>query len=120
MSGPFMRLGYGGGGQAHGGDTGAGAGAGGQVAGHGEGLRRQGAEAHLVAPAVEKLPLGLIDALGVVGEDGLQGFGHALVGGAQSRQGCRFPEDDLGAGGGGHGRVSGGGRTRRLPQVKDA
>ena len=63
------------------------------------GFRRQGAETHVATPVVENLPLSLIDAAGVVGEDGLQGVGHALVGGPQGRQGCRFPEDGLGAGG---------------------
>ena len=67
------------------------------------------APAHVGARASEDAPLDAVDALGVVGEDGLQGVGHALVGGAQGRQGCRFLEDDLGAGGGGYGRVSGGG-----------
>ena len=86
MSSPFMGLGDGGGSEPHGGNAGAGAGAGGQVASYREWLRGQGAEAHLAAPFVEKLPLGGVDALGVVGEDGLQGVGHALVGGAQSRR----------------------------------
>ena len=81
-----MGLGDGGGDQAQGGDADAGTGAGGQVTGHGEGLRRQGAEAHRVAPAGEYAPLGAVDAAGVVGEDGLQGVGHALVGGAQGRR----------------------------------
>ena len=71
MAGPLVGLGDGGCGQAQGGD----AGAGGQVAGYGEGLRRQGPQAHLAAPFVEKLPLGTVDAPGVVGEDGLQGVG---------------------------------------------
>ena len=89
MSDQFMRFGYSGGGQAHGGNAGAITGADGQVAGHGEGFGRQGVPAHLAAPFVEKLPLGLIDALGVVGEDGLQGVGHPLVGGAQGRRSRR-------------------------------
>ena len=38
---------------------------------------------HLVAPFVEQPPLCGVDALGVVGEDGLQGGGDALVGGPQ-------------------------------------
>ena len=46
-----------------------------QVTGDGEGFGRQGAEVHRVAPFVEKLPLGAVDAPGVVGEDGLQGVG---------------------------------------------
>ena len=106
---PLVGLGDGRCGEPHGGDAGAGAGAGGQVAGHGEGLGRQRREAHLVAPAGEDAPLGPVDAPRVVGEDGFQGVGHALVGGAQGRQGRGLPGDDLGAGGGGHGRVSGGG-----------
>ena len=66
-------------------------GAGGQVAGHGEGLGRQGPEAHLVAPAGEDAPLGPVDPAGVAGEDRLQGVGHAPVGGAQfGRQGRGF------------------------------
>jgi len=70
-------------GQPDGGDAGAGAGPGGQVAGHGEGLRRQSNEPDLVAPAGEDAPLGPVDAAGVVGEDRLQGVGHALVGSPQ-------------------------------------
>ena len=54
--------------------------------GHGEGFCRQRREAHVVAPVGEQFPLCAIDAPGVVGEDGLQGVGHALVGGAQGRQ----------------------------------
>ena len=50
-----------------------------QVAGHGEGLRRQGAQSYLVAPASEQPPLGGVDAPGVVGENSFQGVGHALV-----------------------------------------
>ena len=82
---PLVGLGDGGRGQAQGGDAGAGSGAGGQVAGHGEGLGRQGREAHLVAPAGEQFPLCAIDAPGVVGQDRLQGVGHALVSGPQLR-----------------------------------
>ena len=67
-------------------DAGAGTGQGGQVAGHGEGFGRQGDESDLVAPAGEDAPLGAVDALGVIGEDGLQGVGHALIGGAQCRR----------------------------------
>ena len=85
MAGPFVYLGDGGGGQAQGGDGGAIAGAHCQVAGDGEGLRRQGWEAHRVAPVFKDAPLGGVDAPGVVGEDRLQGVGHALVGGAQGR-----------------------------------
>ncbi len=81
-----MRLGYGGGGQAQGDNAGAITGAGGQVAGHGAGLRLQEAKAYVATPAVEKLPLGGVDPAGVVGEDGLQGVGHARVGGAQGRR----------------------------------
>ena len=77
-------------------DAGAGASAGGQVAGHGEGLgRKRDAVRPQSHHSVEEAPLGPVDAVGVVGEDGLQGVGHALVGGAQGRQGCGFPEDDL-------------------------
>ena len=83
---PLMGLGDGGGGEPHGGDAGAGAGAGSQVAGDGEGLRRQGREAYVATPVGEQPPLGAVDAAGVVGEDGLQGVGHALVGGAQLRR----------------------------------
>ena len=86
MSGPLVGLGDGATRQAQCGNAGPGAGADRQVTGHGEGFRRQGMQAHLGAPFVEKLPLGLIDAPGVVGEDGLQGVGHAPVGGAQRRQ----------------------------------
>ena len=82
--------------QAHGGDAGAGAGAGGHVASHSEGLGGKRRETDLVAPAGEKPPLGVVDAAGVVGEDGLQGIGHALVGGAQGRQGPEFLGDNLG------------------------
>ena len=74
------------GGQAHGGNVGADIGASGQVTGHGEGLGGQGREAHLVAPAGEVAPLGPVDAAGVACEDGLQGVGHALVGGAPGRR----------------------------------
>ena len=81
-----MGVGDGGGGEPHGGDAGAGAGAGSQVAGDGEGLRRQGREAYVATPVGEQPPLGAVDALGVVGEYGLQGVGHALVGGAQLRR----------------------------------
>ncbi len=116
-----MRLGYGGGGQAQGGNAGAITGAGGQVAGHGAGLRRQGAEAYVATPAVEKLPLGGVDPAGVVGKDGLQGVGHALVGGAQGRQGRGLAGDDLQvAGGGSHGRVAGGGYSWRFRRAKAA
>ena len=85
MAGPFVYLGDGGGGQAQGGNTGAVTGADGQVAGNGEGFDRQGAQANLAALLVEKLPLGAVDAAGVVGQDGLQGVGYARVGGAQGR-----------------------------------
>ena len=108
MAGPLVGLGNGAGGQAHSGDAGAGAGPHRQVAGHGEGIRRQGAEAYVAAPVVEQTPLGAVEAPGVVGEDGLQGVGHAPVGGAQDRRRRRLAEDDLRIGGG-HGRVSGGG-----------
>ena len=89
-----MGLGDGGRGQTECCDAGAGSGAGGQVAGHGEGLGRQGDESDLVAPAGEESPLGAVDAAGVVGEDGLQGVGHTLVGGAQSWQGHGRAGDD--------------------------
>ena len=114
---PLVGFGDSGGGQAHGGD----AGAGGRVAGYGEGLSGERLQANLVAPAFKDAPLGLIDAAGVVGEDRLQGFGHALVGGAQRRQGCGFSGDDLRAGG----RVMGGspaagfrGRFRRAKAAR--
>ena len=106
MSGPFMRLGYGGGGQAHGGNAGAITGAGGQVTGHGEGIRRQVAEAHLVASAFEDTPLGAVDPAGVVREDGLQCIGHGFVGGPQLRQG-RGPMGDYLLVAGAHGRAFG-------------
>ena len=64
-------------------DAGAITGAGGQVAGHGEGLRRQGGEAHVTTPVVEQTPLGAIDAASVIREGG----GDALVGGPQGRRG---------------------------------
>ena len=64
--------------------TGAITGAGGQVAGHGEGFRREEAQSYLAAPTGEQPPLGAVDASGVVGEDRLQGVASALVGGAQS------------------------------------
>ena len=86
--GPLMAFRDRAGGQAHGGNAGAGASAGGQVTGHGEGLGGQGAEAHLVAPAGEDAPLGSVDPLGVVGEDRLQRRSHALIGGPQRRD-CR-------------------------------
>ena len=35
---------------------------------------------------MEQPPLGAVDALGIVGEDGLQGVGYAPVGGAQGRR----------------------------------
>ena len=112
MAGPFVYLGDGGGGQAQGGDGGAIAGPHCQVAGDGEGLRRQGWEAHRVAPFVEQPPLCAVDPAGVFGEDGLQGGGNALVGDAQRREGRGRAGDDLRtAGGGGHGRVSGGGNS---------
>ena len=57
-----------------------------QVVGVGEGLRRQGWEAHRVAPFVEQPPLGAVDAAGVFGEDGRKGGGDALVGGAEGRR----------------------------------
>ena len=95
-----MRLGNGAGGEPHSGDAGAGVGAGGQVAGHGEGFRRQGAQVHVAAPAFKEPPLGAVDAPGVVGEDRLQGVGHALVGGAQGRQSGGLAGDDLRIGGG--------------------
>ena len=68
------------------GDAGAGIGADGQVAGHGEGFRRQGAQAYAATPVGEESPLGAVDAAGVVGEDGIQSVGHALVGSAQHRR----------------------------------
>ena len=83
MSGPFMRLGDGGGGQAHGGNAGAITGADGQVTGHDEWLCRQGAQAHVATPVNEQALLGTVDAAGVVGEDRLQGGGDALVSSAQ-------------------------------------
>ena len=86
MAGSLVDLGDGGGGEAQGGNTGAGAGADGQVAGDGEGFRRQGAQVHAASPAFKEPPLGAVDAAGVVGEDGLQCVGHALVGGAQGRR----------------------------------
>ena len=49
MSSPLVSLGDDTSGQAQGGHAGAGAGAGSQVAGDGEGIGRQGREAHLVA-----------------------------------------------------------------------
>ena len=73
-------------GQPDGGDGCAGVRPGGQVARHGEGLRWQGSEARLAAPVVEQTPLSPVDPVGVVGENGLQGVGHALVCGAQGRQ----------------------------------
>ena len=76
-------------------DAGAGTSAGGQVAGHGEGLGRQGLQSHLATPASEKFPLGVVNAPGVVGEDGLQGLGHALIGGAQGWRCRRLMWNDL-------------------------
>ena len=55
----------------------------GQVAGYGEGLRRQGPQAHLAAPFVEKLPLGAVDAPGCCRRGRTPGRRHPLVGGAQ-------------------------------------
>ena len=120
MAGPFVYLGDGGGDQAQGGNTGAGAGADGQVAGHGEGFRRQGTQVHVAAPAFKEPPLGAVDAPGVVGEGGLQGVGHAPVGGAQLREGRGRAGDDLGVRNDGHGQVSGGGITGRFEQIKAA
>ena len=80
VAGPLVDLGDGATRQAHSSDAGAGTGADGQVAGHDEGFRRQGRETHRVAPFVEQPPLDAVDAAGVVGEDGLQGGGDALVG----------------------------------------
>ena len=71
-------------------------------------------QAHLAVPVVEQPPLGAVDTAGVVGEDGLQGVGDALVGGALAGYDLRV------AGGGGHGRVSGGGFSRRFRRAKDA
>ena len=93
VAGPLMDLGDGGGGQSQGGDTGATAGPGRQVAGHGEGFRRQGPEGQLGAPVVKKPPLGPVDPAGVGGQDGLQGGGDGLVGSAQLRQGRRTAAD---------------------------
>ena len=84
---PLVGFGDRAGGQTQGGDGGAVISPGGQVAGHGEGLGRQGPQAHLVAPAGEAAPLGVVGPAGVVGEDGLQGLGHAPVGGPERRQG---------------------------------
>ena len=103
MAGPFVYLRDGATRQAQGGNTGAGAGADGQVAGHGEGFRRQGAQVHAAAPFVEQPPLGAVDAAGVVGEDGRKGVGHPLVGGAQGRRGSGRAGNDLRVAGGGHG-----------------
>ena len=61
-----------------------------QVTGHGQGFRRRGTQADVATPAGEEPPLRGVDAPSVVGEDGLQGVGHALVGGTQSRQGRGF------------------------------
>ena len=108
------------GGQAHGRDAGATTGQGGQVAGHGEGLRRQKLEAHVATPVGEESPLGGVDAAGVACEDGLQGVGHAPVGGAQGRRSGRRAGNDLGAGGGGHGRVSGGASEGGFRRAKAA
>ena len=110
MAGPLVGLRDGATHQMHGGNAGAITGADGQVAGHGEGFGRQGAQSHQVAPAGEESPLSGVDALGVIGEDGLQGRGHAPVGGAQGRRSGGLAGNDLqAAGGGGHKRVSGGG-----------
>ena len=95
VAGPFVYLGDGATRQAQGGNTGAGAGADGQVAGHGEGFRRHGTQVHVAAPAFKEPPLGAVDPAGVVGEDGLQGVGHAPVGGPQGRRGGRRAGDDL-------------------------
>ena len=77
MAGPLVGLG----------DAGAAAGPGGQVAGHGEGFRRQRPEGQLGAPVVKEAPLGPVDPSGVGGEGGLQGGGDGLLGSAQFRQG---------------------------------
>ena len=79
---PFKEAARSGPGQPQGGDAGAGIGPGRQVPGHGEGLRRQGREAHLVAPTLEDAPLGTVDPAGVVREDRFQVRGDTLVGGA--------------------------------------
>ena len=120
MAGLLVGLGDGGGGQAQGGDAGAGTGPHRQVAGHGEGLRRQGRKSHPVAPAGEDTPLGAVDAAGVVGEDGFQRVSHALVGGAQGRRRRRLAKDNQRVGGGVHGRVSGGGVSGAIQGTKDA
>ena len=65
------------------------------------GFHRQGQEAHLAAPVGEQPLLGAVDAPGVVGEDGFQGGGDTLVGGAQRRRSGRRAGDDLRVGGGG-------------------
>ena len=44
--------------------------------------------------------------MGVRGEDGFQGLGHALVGGAELGEGCGPVGDDLGTRDGRHGGVS--------------
>ena len=101
MAGQLVSPSYGRSGQAQGGNAGAVTGAGGQVTGHGEGLGRQGAQVHVAAPVSEDATLGGVDAPGVVGENGLQGVGHALVGGQQGRRRRRLAEDDLRVAGGG-------------------
>ena len=62
-----------------------------QVAGHGEWVRRQGAQPHQVAPVGEESPLGTVDAAGVFGEDGRPGrrprLGRRRVMPAQPRAG---------------------------------
>ena len=77
-----------------------------QVARHGEGLRRQGTQVHLVAPAFEDTPLGAVDPAGVVGEEGREGVGHGFLGGPQLRQG-RGPVGDYLLVAGAHGRAFG-------------
>ena len=99
---------------------GGGSGAHCQVAGHGESVGRHPLQPHVVAPAGEESPLGAVDAAGIVGEDGLQGIGHALVGGAQSRRSGGRAGDDLVASGGGYRRVSGGGIAGRFRRLKAA
>ena len=90
MAGPLVGLGDGGCGQAECCDTGAGIGAGSQVAGYGEGVPPAGCGGLRRHTVVEQPPLGAVDALGIFGEDGLQGVGRPgrrRAGPAQRREG---------------------------------
>ena len=96
MTRSLVRLGDGGGGQAQGGDAGAGTGPHRQVTGRRQWIGRQGSEVQVATPAGEESPLGGVDAPSVVGEDGLQGGGDQ---GTICRLSGAVVMDDSGGGG---------------------